>query len=138
MNDCKEAITIPDGCYATIEGNKVVFRKLAYPIPRALEVAALHLRMNNCPSSPDTIGAFVAGAEWQKQQFRKIEKLGTEEREKTKLKAKTEEQMEHISLVILGDVTTIGCDESVIYIDDFISYGQMAEIVDYLRKEEQQ
>lgn len=69
MNDCKETITIPDGCYATIEGNKVVFRKWAYPIPRALEVAALHWRMNNCPSSPDTIGAFVSGAEWQKQQF---------------------------------------------------------------------
>lgn len=67
MNDCKEAITIPEGCYATIEGNKVVFRKWAYPIPRALEVAALHWRMNNCPSSPDTIGAFVAGAEWQKK-----------------------------------------------------------------------
>ena len=62
MNDCKEAITIPDGCYATIEGNKVVFRKWAYPIPRALEVAALHWRMDNTPSSPDTIGAFVSGA----------------------------------------------------------------------------
>ena len=68
MKDCKEAITIPDGCYATIEGNKVVFRKWAYPTPRALEVAALHWRMNNCPSSPDTIGAFVSGAEWQKKQ----------------------------------------------------------------------
>lgn len=71
MNDCKEAITIPDGCYATIEGNKVVFRKWAFPIPRALEVAALHWRMNNCPSSPDTIGAFVSGAEWQYEQFEK-------------------------------------------------------------------
>lgn len=69
MNDCKEAITIPDGCYATIEGNEVVFRKWAYPIPRALELAALHWRMNNCPSSPDTIGAFVSGAEWQRKQL---------------------------------------------------------------------
>ena len=69
MKDCKEAITIPDGCYATIEGNKVVFRKWAYPIPRALEVAALYWRMDNCPSSPDTISAFVSGAEWQREQF---------------------------------------------------------------------
>lgn len=138
MNDCKEVITIPDGCYATIEGNKVVFRKWVYPIPRALEVAALHWRMNNSPNQPETISAFVSGAEWQKQQFRKIEKLQTKERGTTYLQAKTEEQREHISSVILGDVTTIRCDESVIYIDDFISYGQMAEIVDYLSKEEQQ
>lgn len=74
----------------------------------------------------------------QFKEIKCIEKLGTEEREKTKLKAMTEEQREHISSVILGDVTTMRCDESVIYIDDFISYGQMAEIVDYLRKEEQQ
>lgn len=65
MNVCKEAITIPDGCYATIEGNKVVFRKWAYPIPRALEVAALHWRFDNSPNQPETISAFVSGAEWQ-------------------------------------------------------------------------
>lgn len=67
-----------------------------------------------------------------------IKKLQTKERGTTHLRAKTKEQREHISLVILGDVTTIRCDEIAIYIDDFISYGQMAEIVDYLRKEEQQ
>lgn len=65
-----------------------------------------------------------------------IEKLQTKEQGTTYLRAKTVEQREHISLVILGDVTTMRCEEREIYIDDFISYGQMAEIVDYLRKEE--
>lgn len=52
----------------------------------------------------------------------------------TTLKAKTKER-EYITDVILADVSSFDCNEDVIYIDDYISFHQMALIVDYLRQE---
>lgn len=50
------------------------------------------------------------------------------------LQAKTEEQQEHIA-DMLQDTSTYGFDKNGFYIDDFISYEEMAQIVDYLREE---
>lgn len=50
------------------------------------------------------------------------------------LQAKTEEQQEHIT-DILQNTSTYGFNKYGFYIDDFISYEEMAQIVDYLRGE---
>lgn len=50
------------------------------------------------------------------------------------LQAKTGEQQEHIA-DILQNTSTYGFDKNGFYIDDFISYEEMAQIVDYLREE---
>lgn len=50
------------------------------------------------------------------------------------LQAKTEEQQEHIA-DILQNTSTYELGENGFYIDDFISYEEMAQIVDYLRED---
>ena len=50
------------------------------------------------------------------------------------LQAKTEEQQEHIA-DILQNTSTYEFDKNGFYIDDFIYYEEMAQIVDYLREE---
>lgn len=50
------------------------------------------------------------------------------------LQAKTEEQQEHIA-DILQNTSTYELGENGFYIDDFIYYEEMAQIVDYLREE---
>lgn len=48
------------------------------------------------------------------------------------LQAKTKEQQDHLG-ELLNDLSVIEGNESGIYLDDFITFEQMATIVDYLR-----
>lgn len=49
------------------------------------------------------------------------------------LQAKTEEQLKHVVSLLGEHPSVIEQDESGLYLDDFISFEKMAQIVDYLR-----
>jgi len=65
----EESISIPEGCYAVIEGNRVVIRKGEEPVSKDLEeVAELWVLDERCkPWSELCKKAFKAGAQWQKE-----------------------------------------------------------------------
>ncbi len=67
-------------------------------------------------------------ANWQKEQMMKHAIVQT----KFNLKA-TEEQQSFIESSFLEDTSIVQWEDDGIYLDDFISFDEMAKIVDYLR-----
>ena len=128
----EEFITIPDGFYATIEGNRVILRKHKEQESEELEIVATKYGRENT-ILPDyyndgdipnyerwTADAFKAGAEWQKAQDQQTIELAEEH---ALLAGMIQERERMIKSAFEGRLSsTISGSEQ--YVSAYVGYGE--------------